>query len=87
MRLAGKVGFIGCGNMGGAIVRGMLEAGIILPKHAVVCDVDAQRCEEAERLGITIADSAPELAGMVDTLVLAPGVARAVGDDEHPSES
>jgi len=35
------VGFIGAGNMGGAILRGLLQSGTVEKSRVHVCDIDA----------------------------------------------
>lgn len=44
--LAGiTVGVIGAGSMGGAIARGLVEAGAIEGSHVLVCDHNASKLE------------------------------------------
>jgi len=38
-----KIGFIGAGNMGGALIGGMISARAVKPKDVWVCDQDAQK--------------------------------------------
>jgi pyrroline-5-carboxylate reductase len=67
-----RVGFIGGGKMGGAIVHGLLERGAATPDDIVVCEPVAARREELRRLyGVTVTDEyAPAVNGM-DATVLA----------------
>ena len=45
-----KIGIIGCGNMGGAILYGALESGV-LPKESVyVYDINPAMMEKAKEL-------------------------------------
>ncbi len=67
----GTLGFLGFGNMGGAILGGLLEAGTLSPDKAAVFDVDADKCRAAGRLGVKLAQSPADLARMSDTLLLA----------------
>ncbi len=41
-----KIGFIGCGNMGGAILKGVLSAGIVAAENVYVHTGDQQKTEE-----------------------------------------
>ena len=41
-----KIGFIGAGNMGGAILNGMLEKSFCMPQDVIVCD---SNCEIREK--------------------------------------
>ena len=71
------IGFIGGGNMAGAIIKGLLTAGIYRPGEIFVTDITPERSQEcAGRLGVTAADTAQELIDCSDTVVLAvkPGV-------------
>lgn len=69
--LQGIVGFLGYGNMGSAILEGLIEAGALTGKHAAVFDPDPDRRLAAESLGATVAANGQALAGMSDVLVLA----------------
>lgn len=69
--LQGNIGFLGYGNMGSAILEGLIEAGTISSKHAAAYDPDPDRMFAAEALGATVATSPEALTGMSDILVLA----------------
>lgn len=69
--LQGIIGFLGYGNMGSAILEGLIEAGTISGKHAAAYDPDPARMLAAEALGATVAASPQALAGMSNILVLA----------------
>lgn len=71
MQFNGMLGFMGCGNMGRAILMGLLETGTTSHKHVLIYDIDLGKCEEAERLGLAVAPSARELASACDILLLA----------------
>ncbi len=56
-------GFVGAGNMGGAILRGALEAGALDKKAAFVCGRDKAKAQRtADELGITACSDAAEIA-------------------------
>ena len=71
MSMRGTVGFLGYGNMGSAILKGLLETGTVAPANAAVFDVDAAKCEQAKSLGAAVAASPSALAESSDVLVLA----------------
>jgi len=89
MSVRGKrVGFIGGGNIGEALIRGLIRTGLIPPEHLVVSDVRPARLEELRRLhGVTaLADNAALLRG-VDIAILAvkPQIIRAVLEEIAPA--
>ncbi|MDQ1258005.1 MAG: pyrroline-5-carboxylate reductase [Candidatus Hydrogenedentes bacterium] len=69
--MKGTLGFLGYGNMGGAILRGLIGAGTLDPAHAAVFDVDADKCRDAAALGVAVSASPADLAARSDTLMLA----------------
>ena len=68
-----KLGFLGVGNMGGAILRGVLSAGYLAEDDIAVCRRNRRKLEELsdEFPGITCTESAIELAEMCDVILLA----------------
>ena len=69
--LAGTLGFLGFGNMGSAILKGLLDTGAITADRVVVYDVAEGPCAAARGLHARVAASAAELAASSDTLILA----------------
>jgi pyrroline-5-carboxylate reductase len=66
------VGFIGAGNMGEAMIRGILAAKLLPPRDVHVLDVRAARARElAKRYGVAAAADAAALISACDTVVLA----------------
>ena len=47
-----KIGFIGCGNMGGAILYGALESGVLDKGNAYVYDINPAMMKKAEEKGV-----------------------------------
>lgn len=66
-----KIGFIGAGNMGGSILRGMVSRGYE-SKDIVVFDTDCSKLSELSRdFGIATASSAVEVCEEADAVILA----------------
>ena len=80
-----RVGLIGAGNMGSAILRGMLAADYLRPTDIAVCDVSRRKLEELSRElpNVTYVNNARELASMCQMVILAvkPNYLRGVIDD------
>ena len=70
--LDGKIiGFIGAGNMGGAIIRGLIESGKVNKAEIIVGDADKDRMREiTEALGVKAVDSNVELVKKADIVVI-----------------
>ncbi len=66
-----KLGFLGGGNMAGAIVGGLLRTGHLAPHELAVCDLDEQKRLQYAQQGIATFTDAIELAGSCRFLVLA----------------
>lgn len=71
MSLQGCVGFLGYGNMGSAILEGLLGRGLIRANQALIYDPSPERTQAGERIGAAIADSAQAVAAAADILMLA----------------
>lgn len=66
-----KLGFIGAGNMGGAMLEGVLKSGLMRPEEICVQTLgDRERAEIKERFGVTLLNSNADLAQMAQTIVL-----------------
>lgn len=57
-----KIGFIGAGNMGGAILSGILEKAFCLPQNVMVFDVNNDVTAKWKSKGISIAVNGGQLA-------------------------
>ncbi len=67
-----KYGFIGMGNMGSAILYGMLKTGNFSSDDIIGFDVDRNRAQSiAEETGISICSSCSETASESDVIILA----------------
>ena len=68
-----KLGFIGAGNMGSAILRGLINAQYITADDMAICDLSAKKLEDLsdEFPGLSCTESDVELTEMCDMIVLA----------------
>ena len=68
-----KLGFIGAGNMGSAILRGILAAQYISADDMAICDLSAHKLETLsdEIPGLTCTESDVELTELCDMIILA----------------
>lgn len=68
-----KLGFIGAGNMGGAILRGLIAAEYLSADDMAVCDLSRHKLEDLsnEMPGLSCTESDVELAEMCDMIILA----------------
>lgn len=66
-----KLGFIGTGNMGGAILRGYLHSGKISPSDVYICGRNQEKLQKtASELGVNTCGSITELVGICDGIML-----------------
>ncbi len=67
-----KIGFIGIGNMGTPLVKGLIHSGTAVPDETYVYDVDRNKGEELNKeLGIRVAKDNVELVRECDYILLA----------------
>ena len=67
-----KIGFIGCGNMGQAILSGLLDSGRVKAQDVIVTDkLLASRVNTQKKYGVGIAETNVELAMIADIIFLA----------------
>ncbi len=67
-----KIGFIGCGNMGSAMISGMIDSGKVRKQDIMVTDkLLASRVNTQKKYGVEIAASNVELAMIADIIILA----------------
>lgn len=67
-----NIGFIGAGNMAGAILKGALTGGVVLPAQIHVFDVDAMKPEQLQNeFGVVAHDTCASLIDASDILLLA----------------
>ena len=67
-----KVGFIGAGNMAGALIRGLVASGKITPDNVLVTDRSATRAPAlAKELELTYLPDSDHVAQQAELLVMA----------------
>ena len=67
-----KIGFIGAGNMGAALISAVIQSQLVRPDDVYAFDVDPDRCEAvAGQTGINLLKSSTELISLCDMVVLA----------------
>lgn len=52
-----SIGFVGCGNMAGAIIETINNMGYIKPEQIYIYDIDRQKCDRFAKYGMNICDS------------------------------
>ncbi|MBQ6315428.1 MAG: pyrroline-5-carboxylate reductase [Mogibacterium sp.] len=65
-----KIGFLGAGAMGGAILTGALNTGVVKPEDAYVFDLSPQVQSKYRELGCNIVSNATELGHLADAVVV-----------------
>lgn len=72
MALKGKkILFIGAGNMGEAMIKGLLKSGLALPGDLAACDLDLAKLEQLKPLGVETMADAGDAAPICEMAVLA----------------
>jgi len=67
-----KIGFLGAGNMGEALIKGLLKTGIVSPESVFATDVRLDRLKQLDKLyGIHVLPDNPTLVKQVDVVILA----------------
>ena len=67
-----KIAFIGAGNMGGAIISGLIRSGVITPRRIMAADADRKRLKSlASQFKIMTTGDNRKAAEWCDLLVLA----------------
>jgi len=83
-----RVGFVGGGNMGEALVRGLTKTGLLPAEHLMMADVRTERLDELKRLyGVSVASDNVTLVRRSDVILLAvkPQILGAVLDEIAPA--
>lgn len=68
---SGKLGVIGAGNMGTAIIKGLITADIFEAQNISVYDIDLHKEEAFRRDGLTVVNSVQEIGETSETVIIA----------------
>jgi len=72
MKIEGTIGFVGTGNMGEALIRGLIDAGVVAAPQILGSDPRADRTAELEeKYGIRTTQDNTEVAREAEILILA----------------
>lgn len=67
-----KLGFIGVGNLAGAILKGIVTSGKISPEEILIYDLNTQRLNELKSLySVLVAESANQVAAECENVIIA----------------
>lgn len=66
-----QIGFLGCGNMGGAILEGALQSGQLEAAQVIVFDISAAAMQRMAALGVRLAANREEVCRAADMIVAA----------------
>lgn len=67
-----KIGFIGCGNMGGTIVKGLVKKKLFVKSDILICDKDKRKIANLKKAtGVKAVCPSRELVKIADIIVLA----------------
>lgn len=66
-----NLGFIGAGNMAGAIMNGMISTQTYPAEHIYVYDIDKEKCNTFQKIGVSVTDSSKNLVTKSDIIFLA----------------
>jgi pyrroline-5-carboxylate reductase len=83
-----RIGFLGGGNIGEALIRGLTKTGLVPAEHVLVADVRADRLDELRRLyGVVVAADNVTLVRRADVVILAvkPQILREVLEEIAPA--
>ena len=65
------LGIIGYGNMGTAIIKGLIDSGLYQSQALYACDISAGRNEAAQKDGCTVLSSIKELGKVAQVVIIA----------------
>ncbi|MDD5457968.1 MAG: pyrroline-5-carboxylate reductase [Phycisphaerae bacterium] len=66
-----RIGFIGAGNMAEALIRGIINSGLVKPADILISDLQTERLDElCAKYSVSRTENNGLLAGQVDTLIL-----------------
>lgn len=65
-----KIGFIGAGNMGQAMIKGIISSGILSSEDIFAADLNENKLKKLRALDVSVARDAMEFISEVDILIL-----------------
>jgi len=65
------IGIIGCGNMGSALVRGMIDSHFRPASDLIIWDIDQEKRKQLVKSGVCEAESSQDLVSRTTTVLLA----------------
>lgn len=65
-----KLGFIGCGNMAGAIIRGIIDNGLLEGENVFIFDPDKGKTEKFKEFGVHVCEDINSLQTVSDIIFL-----------------
>lgn len=67
-----SIGVCGVGNMGRAIVKGLVQSGVMAPAHIYLYNIHKEKAQKlADEVGAVVVDSAEELAACSQAIIMA----------------
>lgn len=66
-----KLGIIGLGNMGSAILEGVIKNKVFAPKNIYVNDIDKIKTAKLKKRGVLVCNFNTDIAGISDIIILA----------------
>lgn len=66
-----KLAVLGAGNMGGAIISGIINSKLLTPAEISVCDTSKEKREKYKSAGFTVTESLADAAGLSEVLLIA----------------
>lgn len=75
-----KVGVIGCGNLGGSLIKGLLKSGSLDSEDVVVSDLDEEKLRRLRKFGVETTTNNKKAAKGSDVIIVAvkPGLVEEV---------
>ncbi len=69
--LTDKIGFIGAGNMAGAIIEGIISQKVTKPENLGVIDISAEKCAHFKERGVNVFNTYEAIADFCNIIFLA----------------
>lgn len=66
-----KLSVLGAGNMGGAIISGIINSKLLTPSEIAICDMSVEKRDKYESEGFAVTDNLAVAAAMSKTLLIA----------------